>query len=46
MMSEMSTFFSEFLNAIAYFLGTEPVIYVFGLFCLCIIVKVFKVIIT
>lgn len=45
-METMSTFFREFLNSIAYFLGSEPIIYVFGLFCLCIVVKVFKEIIT
>ena len=45
MMQNMSAFFTEILNAIAYFLGSEPIIYIFGLFCLCIVVKVFKEII-
>lgn len=45
-MDTMSTFFRSMLEAIADFLGSEPVIYIFGLVCLCIIVKVFKDIIT
>lgn len=45
-MENMTTFFAEMLNAIAAFLGSDPVIYIFGLVCLCIVVKVFKEIIT
>lgn len=45
-MDNMSTFFSEMLHAVADFLGSEPVIYIFGLVCLCIVVKVFKDIIS
>lgn len=45
-MENMSTFFKEMLGAIADFLGSEPVIYIFGLVCLCMIVKVFKDIIS
>lgn len=45
-MENMSTFFRAMLGAIADFLGTEPVIYIFGLVCLCIVVKVFKDIIS
>lgn len=45
-MENMTTFFHEMLVSIAAFLGSEPIIYVFGLVCLCIVVKVFKDIIT
>lgn len=45
-MENMTAFFTTMLNSIADFLGSEPVIYVFGLVCLCIVVKVFKDIIS
>lgn len=45
-MENMTTFFIEMLNAIADFLGSEPIIYIFGLVCLTIVVKVFKDIIS
>lgn len=45
-MENMTAFFTVMLHAIADFLGSEPVIYVFGLVCLCIVVKVFKDIIS
>lgn len=45
-MENMSEFFVAMLNAIADFLGSEPVIYVFGLVCLCIIVEIIKNIIS
>lgn len=45
-MENMSEFFVAMLNAIADFLGSDPVVYVFGLVCLCIIVKIIKNIIT
>lgn len=45
-MENMTAFFTSMLHAIADFLGSEPVIYIFGLVCLCIVVKVFKDIIS
>ena len=45
-MDNMTTFFREMLNSIAAFLAADPVIYIFGLVCLCMIVKVFKEIIS
>lgn len=45
-MDNMSSFFVTMLQSIADFLGSEPIIYIFGLVCLCIIVKVFKDIIS
>lgn len=45
-MENMTAFFVEMLNAVADFLGSEPIIYIFGLVCLVIIVKVFKDIIS
>lgn len=41
-MENMTTFFHEMLVSIAAFLGSEPVIYIFGLVCLSMVVKVFK----
>lgn len=45
-MENMTAFFVEMLEAIASFLGSEPIIYIFGLVCLVIVVKVFKDIIS
>lgn len=45
-MENMTAFFTAMLHSIADFLGSEPVIYIFGLMCLCIVVKVFKDIIS
>lgn len=45
-MENMTIFFREMLVAIADFLGSDPVIYIFGLVCLGLVVKVFKDIIT
>lgn len=45
-MENMTAFFADMLGAIASFLGSEPIIYIFGLVCLVIVVKVFKDIIT
>ena len=45
-MEAMITFSSGMLDAVARFLGSEPIIYLFGLVCLCFVVKVFKDIIT
>ena len=42
LMENMTTFFTEMLRAVAQFLGSDPIIYIFGLVCLCICVKVFK----
>lgn len=41
-MDNMSIFFRSMLGAVADFLGSDPVIYIFGLVCLCIVVKVVK----
>lgn len=38
-MSNMTTFFSAFLGAIAQWLGSEPIIYIFGLTCLMVVCK-------
>lgn len=45
-MENMTIFFADMLSAIASFLGSEPIIYIFGLVCLVLVVKVFKNIIT
>lgn len=45
-MENMSAFFVEMLNAISNFLGSEPIIYLFGLLLLVVVVKVLKDIIT
>ncbi len=45
-MENMTAFFTAMLNALADFLASDPVIYIFGLVCLCIIVKIFKEIIS
>lgn len=45
-MENMTTFFVEMLNAVAAFLGSDPIIYIFGLVCLVLVVKVVKDIIT
>ena len=42
MMDSMLTFSVGMLNAVADFLGSEPIIYVFGLVCLLILIKGFK----
>lgn len=44
-MGNMSAFFVEMLNAISTFLGSEPIIYLFGLVCLVVVIKIFKIII-
>lgn len=41
-MENMTVFFREMLQAVAAFLGTEPVIYIFGLVCLAALVKIVK----
>ena len=45
-MENMTEFFVEMLHAVATFLGTEPIIYLFGLDCLVLVVKVVKDIIS
>ena len=40
MMSDMMSFSVGLLEAVATFLGSEPIIYIFGLVCLVIVVKV------
>ena len=42
MMQDMTAFFVEMLNAVATFLSSEPIIYLFGLVCLAVLVKVVK----
>ena len=42
MMENMTVFFVDMLQAVATFLGSEPIIYIFGLVCLVIVVKVVK----
>ncbi len=41
-MENMTAFFTDMLQAVALFLGTEPVIYIFGLVCLSALVKIVK----
>jgi len=41
-MENMTAFFTEILQAVALFLGTEPVIYLFGLVLLTFLVKLVK----
>lgn len=41
-MTNMAAFFSEILQAVAVFLGSEPVIYLFGLVCLAFVCKIIK----
>lgn len=45
-MENMTTFFIEMLEAVASFLGSDPIIYIFGLVCLVIVIKAFKDIIS
>lgn len=41
-METMTAFFTEILQAVALFLGSEPVIYIFGLVCLAALVRIVK----
>jgi len=41
-MDNMTDFFSVFLTLVADFLAREPIIYLFGLLCLCYIVKMLR----
>ena len=46
MMENMIDFSIAMLESVAAFLGSEPIIYIFGLVCFVIIVKAFKDILT
>ncbi|MCM1234791.1 MAG: hypothetical protein NC489_32210 [Ruminococcus flavefaciens] len=41
-MDNMTVFFSVMLTMVADFLGREPIIYLFGLACLTMVIKVFR----
>lgn len=41
-MEDMILFSTGMLDAVATFLASEPIIYLFGLVCLCFVVKAFK----
>lgn len=43
-MDNMIQFSTSMLNLLADFLAREPIIYLFGLICLCFVVKVIKII--
>lgn len=45
-MDAMIAYSTSMLQAVAVFLGSEPIIYLFGLICFAILVKVIKNIIT
>lgn len=45
-MTPMIDFSVAMLSALAVFLQSEPVFYLFGLICFCFIVKAFKILIT
>ena len=42
MMESMIVYSASMLDAVATFLGSEPIIYLFGLICLALVVKVVK----
>lgn len=44
MMDSMVNFTTAFLEAVASFLGSEPIIYLFGLFCLVVVIKAVRII--
>ena len=46
MMDTMIAYSVRMLEALSTFLGSEPIIYLFGLICLAVLVKVVKDIIT
>lgn len=41
-MDNMTTFFEVMLHLVADFLAAEPIIYLFGLLCLFMLIKVFR----
>lgn len=41
-MANMTAFFTAMLTLIADFLGSDPIVYLFGLVCLCFVAKVVK----
>lgn len=45
-MTAMTTFFSSMLGLVADFLGSDPIIYLFGLVLLCFVIKAVKILIT
>lgn len=45
-MNAMIDFSIAMLGAVANFLGSEPIIYLFGLVCFCFIVKAFRTLCT
>ena len=44
-MSNMISFSVSILNAVSSFLGSEPIIYLFGLCLFCFVIKAFKILI-
>ncbi len=44
MISQMQEFTTFFLTSIATFLGSEPIVYLFALFCLVVIIRAVKII--
>lgn len=44
-MSDMVSFSVSMLTAVADFLATPPIFYLFGLICLCFVLKAVKIII-
>ena len=42
-MADMISFSTAFLGAVAEFLATPPVFYLFALICLCFVVKAMKI---
>lgn len=41
-MENMIEFCTQLLNAIVVFLGSEPIIYLFGLLCFGVLIKAFR----
>lgn len=41
-MENMIEFCTQLLNAIVVFLGSEPIIYLFGLLCFVVLIKAFR----
>ena len=41
-MDRMSEFFAAMLGLVADFLASDPIVYLFGLLCLFILIKVFR----
>ena len=45
-MANMTAWLTYVLGAVASFLGSEPIIYLFGLIILCFVVKVLRTLLT